>query len=169
MYMHVKEGANPLSNSQQNSSINKESPPNKESPRNCLNANIRKANRVITSLYADALDVSELQGTQFTLLSAISGMGEATIGGLSNFLVMDQTTVTRSVNLLKKANYVEVVKGEDRRQRIIALTTEGKKILKSSYPLWLEAQTDLWEKLGDEKATLLLELTQTLSKLYQDV
>lgn len=153
MHMHASKGNQQL---------------NKKSPKNCLNASIRKANRVVTALYTDALDTSELQGTQFTVLSTLSGMKEATIGTLSDYLVMDQTTVTRSINLLKKANYVEVVKGEDRRQRIIRLTTEGEKVLKSSFPLWLEAQTELWEKLGDEKATLLLELTQTLSKLNQD-
>jgi len=157
MYMHVSKKGNSSSTQL-----------NKESPKNCLNANIRKANRVVTSLYLDAMDSSELQGTQFTLLSTLSGMGEATIGALSNYMTMDQTTVTRSVNLLKKANYVEVIKGEDRRQRIIRLTAEGKKILKSSYPLWLEAQNELWEKLGDEKAAALLELTQSIIDLNQD-
>ena len=158
MYMHTSEADKVSSTTELN----------KESPRNCLNASIRKANRVITSLYSDAMDTSDLQGTQFTLLSTLSGMGETTIGALSNYLVMDQTTVTRSINLLKNSGYVEAVKGEDRRQRIIRLTAEGKKTLKSSYPLWLEAQSNLWEKLGDEKAGLLLELTQTLSKLNQE-
>lgn len=158
MYMHVNE-------EDESSSIPQL---NKESPRYCLNASIRKASRVITSLYSDAMDSSDLQGTQFTLLSTLSGMKETTIGALSDYLVMDQTTVTRSIHLLKKAGYVETVKGEDRRQRIIRLTAEGKKILKSSYPLWLDAQTELWEKLGNEKASLLLELSNKIIELHQE-
>ena len=153
MYMHVNEGGS------------KSTPLNllnSKSERYCLKANLHKACRVISSLYGEAMSQSDLQGTQFTLLSAISGFGEVTIGELSNFLIMDQTTVTRSVNLLKEAKYIEVMQGEDRRTRIIHLTERGQEALQTAYPMWLEAQTRVWEHLGNEKVAQLLELSNQI-------
>lgn len=136
--------------------------------RYCLNANLRKASRVINSLYAEAMKGSELQGTQFTLLSSVEGFGEVNVGELSAFLVMDQTTVTRSVGLLKDAGYVEVTRGQDRRERIIRLTRRGKDALNTAYPMWLEAQTRVWERLGDEEVKHLLELSSKIVALGEE-
>lgn len=110
---------------------------------------------------------SGLQGTQFTVLSAVSGFGEVTVSRLGEFLVMDQTTVTRSVNVLKKAGHVRVTAGKDRRERLIRLTDEGKETLQEAYPLWLEAQTRVWKHLGEEKARQLLELSRQLVALQE--
>ncbi|MGL5816229.1 MAG: hypothetical protein ACRCYR_01595, partial [Phycicoccus sp.] len=46
---------------------------------NCLNAGLRRATRVAVTMYEDAMAESGLQGTQFTLLSTISGFGEVTV------------------------------------------------------------------------------------------
>ena len=135
------------------------------SARYCLNANLRKACRVLAGLYTDEMRGSGLQGTQFTLLSTVSGFGEVTISELGNFLAMDQTTVTRAVQLLRKAEYLEVASSEDRRRRIVRLTGKGRDVLDAAYPRWLEAQTRVWEELGEAKALQLLRLTEEIAAL----
>ncbi len=136
--------------------------------RYCLNATLRKVSRVVNSLYAEAMKDSELQGTQFTLLSSIAGFGEINVGDLSAFLVMDQTTVTRSVGLLKDAGYAEVTRGQDRRERVIRLTRKGKDAVDTAYPMWLEAQARIWERLGDEEVKHLLELSNKIVALGEE-
>jgi MarR family transcriptional regulator, organic hydroperoxide resistance regulator len=131
----------------------------------CLSANLRKASRVISSLYADAMHGSALEGTQFTLLSSVSGFGEVSIGDLGEFMAMDQTTVTRNVQVLKKAGYLTSKGGEDRRKRMIYLTKKGRDVLTKTHPLWLKAQARVWEKLGEEQAKNLLELSQKIAAL----
>ncbi|MGL5864227.1 MAG: MarR family winged helix-turn-helix transcriptional regulator [Phycicoccus sp.] len=131
---------------------------------NCLNAGLRRATRVAVTMYEDAMAESGLQGTQFTLLSTISGFGEVTVSALGAYLVMDDSTVTRSVAILRSKNLVEVRPGEDRRTRIIALTHHGRATLDSAYPHWLTAQNQLWARLGDEGATALLALLHTITK-----
>lgn len=157
MHMHIKEGGKPL--------LSEIKP---KSSRFCLNANLRKATRVIGSLYSEAMHDSSLKGTQYTMLSAISGFGKASINQLSEFLVMDQTTITRAVKLLEKAGHIEVQKGEDQRQRLVHLTETGQDVLAKSYPMWLEAQNKVWDHLGDEKAKQLLELSQKIVDLWDD-
>ena len=133
------------------------------SPFFCLNANLRKASRVIYSVYNEALQGTGLKGTQFTLLSTISGHPEPTITKLADFMSMDQTTVTRNINLLKKAGYVEAVPGQDKRVRLIRLTADGRAVMEAAYPKWLEAQTRVWEALGAETAEQLLALSETVT------
>ncbi len=157
MHMHINEGGN--------LNLTKINP---KSGRYCLNANLRKAARVIGTLYADAMHDSTLQGTQYTMLSTISAFNETTIGQLSEFMLMDQTTVTRAIKLLEKAGYVSVKQGKDRRQKLVSLTKVGQEILETSYPLWLEAQSKVWNNLGDEKAQKLLELTQQIVDLLEE-
>ena len=96
---------------------------------------------------------------------AISGLPEATITGIGDFLGMDQTTVTRSINLLKKEGLVEALPGADRRVRIIRLTPAGQAAIEVAYPKWLEAQTRVWDELGDETARQLLALSETVTQL----
>ena len=134
---------------------------------NCLNANLRKASRVLLSLYMDEMRVSGLSGTQFTLLSTIAGFPQATISDLARNLALDQTTVTRNVNLLKKDGYVTVVPGEDRRTRIVSLTTQGLGAFQETKLMWLAAQTKIWNQLGPEMASQLLEITKAISKLAE--
>ena len=131
----------------------------------CLNANLRKASRVILSLYMEEMRESGLSGTQFTLLSAISGLQKVRIGDLARYMSMDQTTVTRNVNLLKKGGYVEVVSGEDRRTRLVRLTKKGQGSVENTYPMWLKVQTEIWNQLGEDRATQLLEITNLITEM----
>lgn len=140
-------------------------PIDQKNPLFCLNSNMRKMSRVLGKLYTAELRDSELQGNQFTTLSAISGFGEATIGELSEFLLMDQTTVTRSINLLKKDEFVEVVPGDDRRVRLVRLTEKGREAVENAYPLWQKAQEQVWEALGPDKITLFFDLVDQIATL----
>jgi DNA-binding MarR family transcriptional regulator len=111
------------------------------------------------------MKASGLRPTQFTMLSAIMGHGEITINDLSEFLVMDQTTVTRNVNVLKKAGYIKVLPGNDKRTRLVSLTPEGSAARNTAYPLWLAVQEQLWSSLGHDKAAQLLALVDDLIAL----
>ncbi|MEM7531519.1 MAG: MarR family winged helix-turn-helix transcriptional regulator [Chloroflexota bacterium] len=141
-------------------------------PQNCINANLRKASRAITKLYVTELADSGLQGTQFTLLSTIAGIAKmsgvgCTITQLAHYMVMDQTTVTRSVEKLRQSGYVEIVRGEDRRERIVNVTGVGQQVVDETYPQWREVQQRVWARLGDEKARQLLDLIDEVVEITQ--
>ena len=134
-------------------------------PQNCINANLRKATRAVTNLYAQEMHETELHRTQFTLLSTISGYKECTVTELAAHMAMDQTTVTRSVDKLRKAGYVEAIAGEDRRTRILRLTDSGREKVETAYPAWQRAQRQVWEALGPEKSQQLLTLLNEVTEL----
>src|ERR1700749_4963115 len=82
----------------------------------CMSASLRRASRVVTQLYEDALRPTGLRGTQFTVLQALSLAGEVTQGDLGRILAMDSTTLTRTLTILSRHGWIAKRRGQDRRE-----------------------------------------------------
>jgi len=135
-------------------------------PANCTCFNLRKAMRVVTKMYDEALKPSGLRTTQFSLLATANGKKPITITELAEVLVTDRTTLTRNLKPLLKQNLVEIVDGDDQRQRLIAVTSKGKTTLTEALPLWREAQSRLISILGQDRwESLVGDLNETVSKV----
>ena len=114
----------------------------------CACANLRRAARAVTRLYNQALRPVGIEITQFTLLVALSLTDEITQGDLADLLALDSTTLTRVLSLVKKRRWVQIRQGQDRRQRLVSLTTTGREKLRHSMPRWTQAQADLEKAVG---------------------
>jgi DNA-binding MarR family transcriptional regulator len=95
-------------------------------PLPCLCANIRRASRAITQRYEEALRPVGLTITQFTILQALSLLGDITQGRLGEILAMDSTTLTRTLGVMNRQGWISKVYGADRRERRLRLTRSGK-------------------------------------------
>ena len=65
---------------------------------------------------------------------------------LSNDLLMDRTTLTRSLEVLFKDNLIKNIKSDDARKRIVQLTDKGYKLLEKAIPLWKEAEDEILDE-----------------------
>ncbi len=130
----------------------------------CTCANLRKAARVVTQAYEAALQPTGLKATQFTLLAALSILGDLPMTRLAEALVVDRTTLTRNLKPLVGKGFVGVGQDEDQRVRSISLTDAGKDILDEALPLWRKAQSRLVESFGRERwSGFLSDLTETVA------
>ena len=121
----------------------------------CVCANLRRASRVVTRLYNMELRSERIEITQFTLLMALHQTGEIPQGKLGKLLALDSTTLTRMLELLKKRGWIQDKEGDDRRFRLIRLTSAGRAKFQQSLPHWKRAQDRLQTVLGDETAAQL--------------
>ncbi|HSP56392.1 MAG TPA: hypothetical protein VLS25_12485, partial [Dehalococcoidia bacterium] len=73
-----------------------------ESPRvlPCACANLRRASRAVSQLYDKQVRGAGLNIAQFTLLQVLFQVGTLTQGGLGQILVLDSTTLTRTLQTL---------------------------------------------------------------------
>ncbi len=126
-----------------------------EDPRACVCATLRKASRAVTQVFDNALRPSGLRATQFNILCEIQGRGETTATQLTKRLIMDQTTLTRSLSLLERDKLIQTVPKPDARLRTVKLTPKGEKTLHAAFPLWAEAQKRIVLALGVEAWALL--------------
>ncbi len=97
-------------------------------PLPCACQNLRRVSRIVTRIYDEELREVGLEITGFA---------------------MDSTTLTRTLALLREQGWVQVRRGEDRRERIFRLTTAGKRKMMQSQPHWERAEQRLKAKLGD--------------------
>jgi DNA-binding MarR family transcriptional regulator len=100
-------------------------------------------------MYNQELRATGLEQTQFTLLMALNLTGETTQGNLGKLLALDTTSLTRMLKLLTKRGWIGVKAGDDRRQRLLRLTSSGQQKLQQSQPHWERAQRRLHRGLGE--------------------
>ena len=116
----------------------------------CASLNFRRTARAITRLYDLAFQGTGIRSTQFTILIAIAKVQPVAIGTLGEILVIDSTTLTRSLAKLQKQGLLTISKRAERRQRFVTLTDSGVKALEASLPGWRTAQQRFVETVGAE-------------------
>ena len=115
----------------------------------CACLNLRGAARAVTQMYDEVLRPSGLKATQFSVLAAVATIGPAAMTVIAKALVMDRTTLTRNLKPLMDRGLVKAGKGaDDRRQRRIVVTREGKAALAKALPLWKKAHEQIVTGIG---------------------
>jgi DNA-binding MarR family transcriptional regulator len=122
----------------------------------CACFNVRRAARIVTQYYDEALEPSHLRITQFSLLASLVRLGPSSLTSLADALGMDRTTLTRNLRPLEHAKLIVMDTGVDRRTHLVRLTEQGRQAVKEALPLWKQAQATLVSRFGPERTTALL-------------
>ena len=117
-------------------------------PLPCAGANLRRAARVATKIYDDALRPTGMRGTQFTLLQALNIAPLLSQKQLGELLGLDSTTLTRTLAHLRRKGWVRSTPGNDRRELRLSLTPAGQREFRRVRPYWESAQKRLRQALG---------------------
>lgn len=121
---------------------------------NCLA--LRQAARHVTQFYDQHLAATGLRTTQFSILAKLKGFGPMTINALARELVMDRTTLGRTMLPLERDGLIRVEDSAlDRRSKELHLTKAGAERLRAAAKLWKEAQNRFEEAFGSERASSL--------------
>ena len=131
----------------------------------CASFNFRRVSRAVTALFDKAIQDSGIRSTQFAILTAIAKTQPVSIGSIADLLVIDATTLTRSLNLLKQLGYVTISPRGAKRQRFLNLTVEGEKALARAVPLWRNIQQTFVDQIGEGRWRALRAELEDLSKL----
>jgi len=105
------------------------SPPDSLVDLPCACATVRRAARAVTQLYDGHLRATEIEGTQFTLLSVLSSLGPCNQAAIGERFALDKTTLSRNLKLLKNKGWIEAAETVDGRERRYVLTAAGGKRL----------------------------------------
>jgi DNA-binding MarR family transcriptional regulator len=106
----------------------------------CLCNALRQASRSVSRLYDEELRSLGLRTTQYSLLSLLDRVGEVRQRELSGQTLLDETTLTRALRPLVEGGWVAVRAGEDRREKLVAITEAGAAKLEEARPAWERAQ-----------------------------
>lgn len=115
----------------------------------CASFNFRRTARAVTKLYDEALQPAGIRSTQFTILVGVLKVQPVPIGRLGEILVIDRSTLTRSLRLLQKEGFLTVSKRGEKRQRFVSVTPKGEEALARAIPAWREIQARFVNTIGD--------------------
>jgi DNA-binding MarR family transcriptional regulator len=136
----------------------------------CTCLRIRKAARRVTQIFDQHLEPFGLTITQYGLLSQLRQHDGIGIGALADMLIMDPTTLTRTLRPLERRGLLTLMPDpSDRRSRCLRLTDEGRAAFAEARPAWARAQCYVEEALGSSEAASALNasLDFTLERLAQ--
>src|SRR5262249_47627006 len=88
----------------------------------CAAFTLRKTARVVTQMYDNALRAGGLRSTQFTILVGVYRLQPVPVGKLAKFILMDPTTMTRSIALMREQGMVEIAERSARREKLVRIT-----------------------------------------------
>ena len=117
----------------------------------CAATRIRQAARAVSQHYDAVMRPSGLVRTQFTVLvaSTLAGPAGVPMSALARVLVLDRTSLTRTLAPLEKAGLVRTARGPaDSRVRLVRITAAGSRRLARALDLWKEAQASFQARAG---------------------
>jgi DNA-binding MarR family transcriptional regulator len=123
----------------------------------------RLAGRLVTAELDRGLAASGLSSAQFGLLCLIASAPDDTLGALALRAGLNQSTMSRNVDMLAGAGLVEIAMVEkDRRRRAVWLTEAGAMRLQDALPLWRASHRAIAEKLGPKLSRQFAEAVALL-------
>jgi DNA-binding MarR family transcriptional regulator len=129
----------------------------------CAAYNLRRATRLVTQAFDQALKPAGLKVTQLSLLVAFLLSPGSNLAQLAGWLGMDRTTLSRNLRILQKRGLVEIEPGDDRREQLVKVTPAGKEAVKRAHPLWEQAQGKVVSALGEEKWAAMVKDLRALA------
>jgi len=129
---------------------------------NCLA--VRQAARHVTQFYDQVMAPVGMRTSQFSILAKLQRLGPLTINALAAQMVMDRTTLGRTIRPLVRDGLVAVAKGSaDRRNKELRLTDLGGERLRDAVRQWIRAQDRFEEIFGTELTTHLRALLHAVT------
>jgi DNA-binding MarR family transcriptional regulator len=106
--------------------------------------------------------------SQLPVLAAVALFGDsgATMSKLAQAVLMDRTTLTRSILPLERAGLLRVARPpEDARTKVVVITRAGERMIESIFPVWERVFTRIKKTLGEHILIELIELRAQLDEV----
>jgi DNA-binding MarR family transcriptional regulator len=131
----------------------------------CSGWNARLAARRITGFLNRRMQGSGLSLAQFGLMAQIASARDDTLSELAHRTGLDQSTLSRNLQVLEAAGLIEIAAGDkDARRRAAWLTAKGAQSLEAGLADWKRAHGQLAKRLDPEAARRLAVAAEALEE-----
>ena len=134
-------------------------------PQGCTNFKLRQLMRRVSQLYDAELARSGLKVTQYSLLTHVHKLGPLRPVDLARTMKLEASTLSRNLQPLVAAGWLEVGEGPDARSRLVHITDAGREKRQEAQRRWRIAQEQLNATLGVGRVLALHALIDECSEL----
>lgn len=130
----------------------------------CVAFNLRRASRIVTRRYEDALRPLNLTSFQFTTLAALSDYPAIPLSAMADAFGMSNSTLTRNLKHMEVKDLIKIeVKAEDARVKLVSISAKGRRLMKKALPLWHQAQDQTLKDLSGPQWMTLKQAIRDLA------
>ncbi|GHH48400.1 MarR family winged helix-turn-helix transcriptional regulator [[Pseudomonas] boreopolis] len=137
-----------------------------DAPCRCTCFYLRRAARRTSLVYDRELAEAGLSLNEYSILRRAGEPRQ--LGALAEILGMDRSTLSRNLRPMLAAGWIEERRGEDARQKLIATSAAGRRLLKRALPHWQRAQDRIEALYGREDTTALHDALKRLDRALRD-
>lgn len=124
-------------------------------PQGCTNFKVRQLMRRVGQSYDAEMSQCGLKTTQYSLLSHVMNLGPLRPVDLAAAMKMTASTLSRNLQPLVAAGWLELGAGADARSRLVRITESGEAKRREAQKHWKAAQQKLNAQLGVERVLAL--------------
>jgi DNA-binding MarR family transcriptional regulator len=124
-------------------------------PQGCTNFKLRQLVRRVSQHFDHELAQAGLKTTQYSLLSHVLKLGPLRPGELARAMTMDASTLSRNLQPLAAAGWIEMGAGADGRSRTVQITPAGRDKRAEAQRRWRAAQEGINQALGPQQVMAL--------------
>ena len=128
----------------------------------CIAYRVRLLNRAITNIYDRALQPLGIKVNQANILTMLTLTDRATSADIARVLLMEKSTVSRTVDRMKKNGWISVAGDGHGPSQVVTVTPEGRKMMATAHAQWKKAQKQASELLGAKGIAAVRMLHDTL-------
>ena len=133
-------------------------------PTECLCTRLRRASRGVSKLYDDALGGVGLNVAQYSLLRHLQRLDQPSITDLAEAMGLERSTLGRNLRVLAGRGLVMLQGGTDQRNRLVALTEVGERLLGDALEAWQGVQVQMKQRVQAHHLQALDELLASLDR-----
>jgi DNA-binding MarR family transcriptional regulator len=131
---------------------------------------IRRAHQISWALFLEECAAFNITPVQYSALVAIDERPGVDATRLSALIAFDRSTIGNVLDRLENRGLIRrEASAQDRRQKLLHLTREGKTILRQVRPLVLRVQNRILAPLSEEERATLLRLLTRLTMEQNEV
>jgi DNA-binding MarR family transcriptional regulator len=124
-------------------------------PQGCTNLKLRQLMRRVAQVYDLEVGKCGLKGTQYSLLSHVVLLGPVRPVDLAAAMKVTPSTLSRNLQPMVAAGWLEVLAGEDARSRLVVATAAGRDKRVEAQRRWKTAQLGINATLGADNVVAL--------------
>lgn len=134
-------------------------PSTADRPRGCSNLRLRRADRLVSRFYDGVIAPrTGLKTSQYSLLSHVATLSPVRPADLAQQMGLDPSTLTRNLQPLVAAGWVQVGPGTDGRSREVLITEAGLAKRADAQQAWKLAQQAFNQRVGEQRVAQLHQL-----------
>lgn len=132
-------------------------------PINCTSLRTRQFSRVVARFYDAYISKAGLKTSQFSLLTTVAKRGPIASGALAESMGMSASTLTRNLKPMVAGGWIEQLRCEDGRTRMLVATDCGLAKQAEAFAYWTTAQKQFNEAVGVDRVNRLQALMEECS------